>query len=89
MVRALQVLFPLYIYPTDCAVSRDVCAWNPLFDALDAFPTLQFNVVVDPNSGPGDDTLPDSNYVAAVAALNAYPNVQTIGYESQLHLRGQ
>lgn len=87
MVRALQVLFPLYIYPTDCAVSRDVCVWKPLYDALDAFPTLQFNVVVNPNSGPGDDTLPDSNYVAAVAALNAYPNVQTIGYVQVAPLR--
>ncbi|EJD36195.1 hypothetical protein AURDEDRAFT_117143 [Auricularia subglabra TFB-10046 SS5] len=80
MVHALRVLFPLYIYPSGCEVSRDVCAWKPLYDALDAYPSLQFTVIVDPNNGPGAGDLPDAPYIAAVSTLNSYANVQTIGY---------
>ncbi|EJD35617.1 hypothetical protein AURDEDRAFT_47624, partial [Auricularia subglabra TFB-10046 SS5] len=75
------VLFPLYIYPKNCQVSRDICAWKPLYDSLDAYPTLQFTVIINPNSGPGGNrTFPDASYIAAISALNAYANVQTIGY---------
>ncbi|KZV91558.1 hypothetical protein EXIGLDRAFT_769800 [Exidia glandulosa HHB12029] len=80
MVRALQVLFPLYIYPSDCGVSRDLCAWKPLYETLEANPGVQFTLVINPNSGPGDAAVPDSNYIAAVATVNALANVKTVGY---------
>lgn len=45
-----------------------------------AYPTLNFTVVVNPASGPGNTTCPDANYVAAIAQLNKYPNIRKIGY---------
>ncbi|KAH7100969.1 Spherulation-specific family 4 [Auriculariales sp. MPI-PUGE-AT-0066] len=81
MVNALQLLVPLYIYPLECANSRDLCAWKPLYDVIESYPTLQFVVVVNPNSGPGPiGSLPDENYAAAITAVNSYPNVKSIGY---------
>ena len=41
MVNALQVLLPLYIYPSGCSTDREVCAWKPLYDAIEAYPALQ------------------------------------------------
>lgn len=39
---------------------------------------------MNPNSGPGSVSMtqqvPDSNWIAAIATLNSYPNVRTIGY---------
>ncbi|KAF8910526.1 Spherulation-specific family 4 [Gymnopilus junonius] len=66
-------LVPLYIYPT-------TGAWNTLFTSISANPSLTFQVVVNPNSGPGDTQYPNSDYVAALVQLNSYPNVQTLGY---------
>lgn len=37
-------------------------------------------VVVNPNSGPGSGTAPDYYYGPAIAKLNSYANVQTVGY---------
>lgn len=67
------VLVPLYIYPFPTA-------WDPLYVAADSHPELDFLVVVNPNSGPGHDILPDANYVEALARLTAAPNVKVIGY---------
>lgn len=58
----------------------DSRGWNPLFSALDSFPSLQVIVIIDPLNGPGADALPDSNYIAGISFLNAYSNVRTIGY---------
>ncbi|KAL4783563.1 Spherulation-specific family 4 [Aspergillus varians] len=43
-------------------------------------PTLEFLVIVNPNSGPGDIPSPDANYTREVARLNAFSNVYTVGY---------
>ena len=66
-------IVPLYIYPT-------TGAWNTLFTSITSNPSLSFHVVVNPNSGPGDTQFPNTDYVAAVAQLNSYSNVQTLGY---------
>jgi hypothetical protein len=47
---------------------------------VEARPTLNFTVIVNPSSGPGSSSVPDEQYYAAVAKLNAYDNVQTVGY---------
>ncbi|OJJ07410.1 hypothetical protein ASPVEDRAFT_56802 [Aspergillus versicolor CBS 583.65] len=47
---------------------------------IETDPTLEFLVIVNPNSGPGDIPSPDANYAREVGRLNAYPNVYTIGY---------
>lgn len=67
------VLVPLYIYPFPTA-------WDPLYVAAGSHPELDFLVVVNPNSGPGADILPDANYIEALARLTAAPNVKVIGY---------
>ena len=47
---------------------------------IEANPNLDFLVIVNPNSGPGDTPLPDANYSREVPRLNAYGNVYTVGY---------
>ena len=36
--------------------------------------------MINPNDGPGDIAGSDQDYLTAIASLNAYPNVRTIGY---------
>ncbi|KAK1751537.1 cell surface protein [Echria macrotheca] len=68
------VVMPLYIYPlTDTT-------WKPLYDVITTHPTLEFLVIVNPNSGPGDKPLPSPDYVRELPRLSAFPNVRTVGY---------
>ncbi|KAL2074258.1 hypothetical protein VTL71DRAFT_8036 [Oculimacula yallundae] len=69
------VLVPLYVYPNPGA-------WDPLFEAAERYPNLNFTAVVNPASGPGDQPLPDGNYTRDIPRLNSYPNVRTVGYVS-------
>ncbi|RDL38735.1 uncharacterized protein BP5553_03075 [Venustampulla echinocandica] len=74
-IQKSSVLVPLYVYP-------DPGAWDPLYDAIEKNPTLDFTVVMNPESGPGNDSLPDSNYTSQIPRLTTYPNVVTVGYVS-------
>jgi hypothetical protein len=47
---------------------------------LEAHPHLSFTVIVNPNSGPGTSQYPDDQYSTELQKLNAYPNVETVGY---------
>ena len=67
------VLVPLYVYPS-------TNAWQPLYDAIRANPSQKFNVIVNPDSGPGADRYPDANYIAGLQRLKSFPSVKTIGY---------
>lgn len=64
----------MYIYPLSTTT------WAPLYDAITAHPDLDFLVVVNPNSGPGDLPSPNKDYAREVPKLNAFPNVYTVGY---------
>ncbi|OAG03299.1 uncharacterized protein CC84DRAFT_1125623 [Paraphaeosphaeria sporulosa] len=75
MVAAAAVLLPLYMWPTGPSGES---TWQPVLDSAAAYPSLQFTVIVNPNSGPGD--WPNPDYAAAIAQLNALSNVQTVGY---------
>jgi len=71
------VIFPLYIYPD--LVFNDGCTqWTSVFTAITTNPTLPFLIVVNPNSGPGDNT--DTNYQTCITKLKSFVNVETIGY---------
>lgn len=70
-----SILIPLYVYPAPGA-------WDPLFAAITNYPSLNFTVVVNPASGPGMGAGPDGNYTREIPKLNAYGNVQTVGYVS-------
>ncbi|PNS18883.1 Ras modification protein ERF4 [Sphaceloma murrayae] len=75
--RKLRIQVPLYIYPT-------TTSWDPLFTALEVHPTVQFDIIINPASGPGRSPLPDSNYITQVTRLNTYPNATLYGY---LHVK--
>jgi hypothetical protein len=48
--------------------------------SLELRPDINFTIVVNPKSGPGDGPGPDERYTSAVKRLNSYANVQTVGY---------
>ena len=75
----LFILLPLYVYPKD-----SLTAWTSVFNAIKNTPSVHWQVVVNPESGPGALTAAgypnDTNYVDGIAKLNSYTNVQTLGY---------
>jgi hypothetical protein len=72
-VSGTGVILPLYTWPSEGA-------WDPVYDALAAYPEVDFYVIVNPSSGPGDSSPPASEYVTGVTTLNSYANAHTIGY---------
>lgn len=79
---AIKVLLPLYNYP-DSATPSTPAAWQPVYDVLTAYPSVNFQIIVNPDSGPGCSKCAaptDANFIDAISALNRYPNVQTLGY---------
>ena len=78
---SISIILPLYLYPGDNAA-----AWNDVFSTIEAYPAAQWQVVVNPNSGPGTTGYPsDSNIIAGIAKLNGYANVNTVGYVDTAH----
>jgi hypothetical protein len=47
---------------------------------LEARPDLKFNVVVNPNNGPGDGLVPNEQYTEALTKLGSYSNARMLGY---------
>lgn len=74
--NSLFIILPLYLYPGD-----NGAAWNDVFTTIEAYPGAQWQVVINPNSGPGTTGYPsDSNFISGIAKLNSYSNVNTVGY---------
>lgn len=69
---ATKLLLPLYQYP-------EGTTWDPVYAAIEANPDVEFQIILNVDSGPGAST-PDSNFVTGTAKLNSYSNVQTLGY---------
>ncbi|KAF1919939.1 Spherulation-specific family 4 [Ampelomyces quisqualis] len=68
------ILLPLYIYPKKGA-------WDHLYAAISQNPDLKFLIIINPNSGPGAAPWwPNEDYVREIPRLNAYANVQVVGY---------
>lgn len=72
---SLTILLPLYLYPGNSA-----SAWNNVTAAIAAYPKVQWQIIVNPNSGPGTTGYPNQDYIAGITKLNSYKNVQTLGY---------
>ena len=75
---SLFILLPLYIYPGTSA-----SAWNSVFNAITKYSNVHWQVVVNPDSGPGALTsagYPSADYISGIAKLNTFANVQTLGY---------
>ncbi|KAF8990054.1 Spherulation-specific family 4 [Cyathus striatus] len=75
------VIFPLYIYPTS-----NCSNWLPLINSIISYPKVPFYVIINPNSGPGSGTQPDTNYQTCTAqvksAAGSNGNVKLLGYVS-------
>ncbi|KKY15753.1 putative cell surface spherulin 4-like protein [Phaeomoniella chlamydospora] len=56
-------------------------------DAVASAPDVQFNIIINPASGPGSTVYPDSNYIAGVAKLNSYSNTKLLGYVPTTYAR--
>lgn len=73
---SIFILLPLYVYPDTNAV-----AWDNATAAIKAYPNVQWQVIVNPNSGPGVTGYPtDANIITGISNLNKYANVKTLGY---------
>lgn len=76
--QATSILLPLYVYPSWQGW------WDNVYAAIAANPTATFQVILNPENGPGNGAAAtpgyNSDWVAGVARLNGYPNVQTLGY---------
>lgn len=69
------VLVPLYLWPSPGA-------WDPLYKQIDAHPNVHFQVIVNPDNGPGvsGNAGPGPEWTSALTTLNSKPNVKTVGY---------
>lgn len=72
-ILATKMLLPLYRYPEDGS-------WDNIYSTIQENPALTFQVILNVDSGPGDSSGPNSDFAQATAKLNAYPNVETLGY---------
>ncbi|KAL8752954.1 MAG: hypothetical protein Q9184_005567 [Pyrenodesmia sp. 2 TL-2023] len=80
-VFSLDILLPLYLYP-----GPDASAWSDILSTISSHPNVNFQVVVNPNSGPGTSSFPtDANIIAGIVKLNSHPNVRTVGYVLTQH----
>ena len=72
--HSLFILVPLYLYP-----GTSGSAWSNVTAAIAASPKVNWQIIINPNSGPGTYP-PDANYITAVSKINSYPNALTLGY---------
>ena len=77
MVLPTFVLLPLYIYP----LANDY-NWEFVTTALETYPSLQFTIIINPESGSGGNgsSYPVSDYIDGIANLTAYSNANLVGY---------
>lgn len=80
-IQATQLLVPLYLDPSQGIQDGSPTAWNTIYTAVANNPSTQFQIILNPNNGPGNSKPGYNNeYITGVAKLNAYPNVHTFGY---------
>jgi Spherulation-specific family 4 len=59
------------------------CVRDALFysnSRSDKYPSIQFLAIINPNNGPGNNTLLDPNFQQQLPILNSKKNVMTLGY---------
>jgi len=74
---ATAIIYPIYLYPGDSC-----SAWSGFLSYTAEYPTVTFYYIVNPDSGPGASSTPDSNYQACIPQLrsSANSNVILLGY---------
>jgi hypothetical protein len=76
--HSIFILCPLYIYP-----GNNASAWGSVVNAVASNSKVQWQIVINPNNGPGYGPgigANDSNYVTGVSRLKKYSNVKILGY---------
>ncbi|KAE8377553.1 Spherulation-specific family 4-domain-containing protein [Aspergillus bertholletiae] len=73
LAGSTEILIPYYAYPADGA-------WAPVEKLATDNPNVKFVIIINPNNGPGERTLPDENWRKAVPQLAAHSNVAILGY---------
>ncbi|KAJ7627038.1 Spherulation-specific family 4 [Roridomyces roridus] len=69
------IIVPLYQFPSTSAT------WAPLETAMSTFPSMQFYIIINPFSGPGDaDSQPDPAYQSSIQTLRTHSNALLVGY---------
>lgn len=75
-----QPLFNVYVCPSlthlRAFIRQLICSEV----RITAHPSVDFLIIINPDSGPGSESLPGSDYEREVPKLTAAPNVTTIGY---------
>lgn len=77
LTSAFAVALPLYIWPSKNA-------WTPFYNTISTNPHTTFNIIINPNSGPGAFP-PDPSYITSIATLNNYTNTNLYGYIHTLY----
>jgi hypothetical protein len=67
------ILVPLYTYPTDPM-------WTTLSASLTKYTQANFLIIINPDSGPGQHTLNNTDYVKGITKLKNHSNAEIIGY---------
>lgn len=61
-----------------------MCRWDAdLLSSINSNTNLNF-VIINPDSGPGNDSYPASDFVAGIQRLNSHAIVQIVGYVRRL-----
>ncbi|KAL8852462.1 MAG: hypothetical protein Q9221_002692 [Calogaya cf. arnoldii] len=72
----IDILLPLYLYPGEGA-----SAWSSVLSTISTHSDIRFQIIVNPNSGPGTNSFPtDANHITGISKLNNFTNVKTLGY---------
>lgn len=73
---SLSILLPFYVHP-----STSPASWDGLSTTIAKYSNVQWQVIVNPNSGPGTtETKPEPAYVDAISMINSHNNAVTLGY---------
>jgi len=74
------VMVPLYVWP-EADQTTGGHTWDPLFEAAGKHPDVQFQIVINPSSGPGD-SCPPPDYKTVLDRINSdeFDNIKTLGY---------
>ncbi|KAK4913680.1 hypothetical protein LTR49_018014 [Elasticomyces elasticus] len=82
MVNYGFILVPLYIYPLPGA-------WDGLFNVAKTFPSVTFQVVINPDTGPGESACSNSDFITSMAELNSnlqHPNTRMCSHRCKFRL---
>lgn len=78
----VDILLPLYVWPSG---DENVAQWQATLDAIDANPSLNYYVIINPSNGapyatPQQEADIKKDWSKWIGAMNARSNVKTLGY---------